>query len=374
MGATLIVTNDFPPRQGGIETFVHAMAVRLAGSGVVVLTSAEPGAEAFDAGLPFPVVREPVRTLLPTARAARRAAELMAEHGCDRVWFGAAAPLAAMAPALRRAGAGRLVATTHGHEVWWARAPLARRLLRRVGAHCDAVTHLGEFTRRRIAPALGPGAVTARLVPGVDPAVFRPSAADRRAVRERYGLGSRPVVLCVARLVPRKGQDALLRALPLIRRQVPDAVLLLVGSGPDERRLRRLARRCPPGSVVFAGGHGHADTARFYAAADVFAMPCRTRRLGLEAEGLGIVFLEASASGLPVVAGRSGGAPDAVLAGRTGTVVDGRQVAEVAEAVVEFLRDPFRAVEFGRAGREWVAREWSWDASARRLSELLAGG
>ncbi|GAA2101863.1 glycosyltransferase family 4 protein [Kitasatospora saccharophila] len=374
MGSTLIVTNDFPPRQGGIETFVHAMAVRLAEEGVVVLTSAEPGAAEFDAGLPFPVVREPVRTLLPTARTARRAVGLLAEHGCDRVWFGAAAPLAALAPVLRRAGAGRLVATTHGHEVWWARAPLARRLLRRVGAHCDAVTHLGEFTRRRIAPALGPGAVTARLVPGVDPAVFRPSAVDRRAVRERYGLGSRPVVLCVARLVPRKGQDALLRAVPLIRRRVPDAVLLLVGSGPDERRLRRLARRCPPGSVVFAGGHGHADTARFYAAADVFAMPCRTRRAGLEAEGLGIVFLEAAASGLPVVAGRSGGAPDAVLPGRTGTVVDGREVVEVAEAVLEFLREPHRAREFGRAGREWVEREWSWDASARRLAGLLAGG
>ncbi|MGW4693475.1 glycosyltransferase family 4 protein [Kitasatospora cineracea] len=377
MGTTLIVTNDFPPRQGGIETFVHAMAVRLAGQGVVVLTSAEPGAAEFDAGLPFPVVREPVRMLLPTARTARRAVELAAEHGCDRVWFGAAAPLAAMAPALapvlRQAGAGRLVATTHGHEVWWARAPLARRVLRRVGASCDTVTYLGEYTRRRIAPALGPGAALERLVPGVDPAVFRPSAADRRAVRERYGLGRRPVVLCVARLVPRKGQDVLIRALPLIRRHIPDAVLLLVGDGPDGARLRRLARRCPPGAVVFAGGHGHPDTARFYAAADVFAMPCRTRRAGLEAEGLGIVFLEASASGLPVVAGRSGGAPDAVLPGRTGTVVDGRQVGEVAEAVLEFLQDPSRAREFGRAGREWVTREWSWDASARRLAGMLAG-
>ncbi|BAJ31859.1 MULTISPECIES: glycosyltransferase family 4 protein [Kitasatospora] len=375
MGTTLIVTNDFPPRQGGIETFVHALAVRLsgAGEGVVVLASDEPGAAEFDAGLPFPVVREPVRMLLPTARVAGRAAGLMARYGCDRVWFGAAAPLGALGPAVRRAGAERVVATTHGHEVWWARAPLARRLLRRVGASCDTVTYLGEFTRRRIAPALGPGAAgMARLVPGVDPAVFRPSAAARAAVRGRYGLGRRPVVLCVARLVPRKGQDVLLRALPLIRRRVPDAVLLLVGAGPDESRLRRLARRCPPGSVVFAGGHGHRETAAFYAAADVFAMPCRTRRLGLEAEGLGIVFLEASASGLPVVAGRSGGAPDAVRPGRTGTVVDGRRAEEVAEAVLEFLEDPDRAREFGRAGREWVTGDWSWDASARRLAELLS--
>ncbi|CAL9566112.1 glycosyltransferase family 4 protein [Streptomyces sp. enrichment culture] len=371
MPTTLIVTNDFPPRQGGIETFVHAMATRLPGGDVVVYTSSEPGAAAYDATLPFPVVRDPARMLLPTPRVARRAVEIARRHGCDRVWFGAAAPLAAMAPALRHGGARRVVATTHGHEIWWARTPGARRVLRRVGDHVDVVTYLGEYTHRRIAPALGPRARLVRLVPGVDTAAFRPAPGAAREVRERHGIGDRKVVLCVSRLVARKGQDTLIRALPGIRRAVPDAVLVIVGGGPDEERLRALARRYADGHVVFAGGLEHASTAPYYAAADVFAMPCRTRKAGLEAEGLGIVFLEAAASGLPVVAGDSGGAPDAVLDGVTGTVVDGRDARAVAGAVSALLRDPARAGAMGEAGRAWVDGHWSWDASAERLARLL---
>ncbi|GHF56947.1 glycosyl transferase family 1 [Kitasatospora xanthocidica] len=375
MSTTLIVTNDFPPRQGGIETFVHAMATRVPGDDVVVYTSSEPGDTAFDARLPFRVVRDPARTLLPSRRVTERAARLVREHGCDRVWFGAAAPLAAMAPALRRAGAERIVATTHGHEIWWARVPGARRLLRRVGDGVDVVTYLGEYTRARIAPALGPHARLSRLVPGVDPAAFRPGpvADGGRAVRDRYRLHGRKVVLTVARLVPRKGQDTLIRALPLILGAVPEAALLIVGQGPDERRLRRLAARLPQDSVVFAGGRGHEETPAYYAAADVFAMPCRTRRAGLEAEGLGIVYLEAAASGLPVVAGNSGGAPDAVLDGRTGAVVDGRDVRAVAEAVIRMLTTPEGAA-MGREGRRWAAAEWTWDGSADRLTRLLTPG
>ncbi|WP_049661828.1 glycosyltransferase family 4 protein, partial [Kitasatospora sp. MY 5-36] len=176
----------------------------------------------------------------------------------------------------------------------------------------------------------------ARLVPGVDPAVFRPAAED--SVGEA---SAAPVVLCVARLVPRKGQDVLIRALPAIRRAVPGTTLVLVGRGPDEDRLRGLALRlAEPGSVVFTGGLDHAATAVHYAEADVFAMPCRTRRLGLEAEGLGIVFLEAAAAGLPVVVGRSGGAPDTVLDGVTGAVVNGRAPAEVAAALTRILLAP----------------------------------
>ncbi|MEV7601128.1 glycosyltransferase family 4 protein [Kitasatospora sp. NPDC089797] len=374
MGTTLIVTNDFPPRQGGIETFVHAMAVRVPDHDVVVYTSGEPGDAAYDATLPFPVVRDRSRTLLPTGRVTRRTLEIARAHGCDRVWFGAAAPLAAMAPALRRGGIDRIVATTHGHEIWWARAPIARGLLRRIGNHVDVVTYLGEYTRRRIAPALGARARTVRLVPGVDAEAFRPSPEHGRVIREQYGLGDAKVIVCVARLVPRKGQDALIRALPLIRRRVPDAVLLIVGDGPDDQRLRRLASELAPGAVVFAGGQDHASTAWYYAAADVFAMPCRTRRAGLEAEGLGIVFLEAAASGLPVVAGDSGGAPDTVLDGRTGAVVDGRSVPAVADAVATVLLDPDRGREFGRRGRRWVAEQWSWDASAEQLTRLLTPG
>ncbi|QHC31850.1 glycosyltransferase family 4 protein [Streptomyces sp. HF10] len=374
MGTTLIVTNDFPPRQGGIETFVHAMATRIPDNDVVVYTSGEPGAAEYDATLPFPVVRDPSGKLLPTPRVTRRALEIARRYGCDRVWFGAAAPLAAMAPALRRGGIQRMVATTHGHEIWWARTPGARQVLRRIGDHVDAVTYLGEYTRRRIAPALGPRAGLARLVPGVDTSAFLPEPGRARQIRERHGIVDRKVVLCVSRLVRRKGQDMLIRAMPRIRQAVPEAVLVIVGRGPDEHRLRRLARLHADGHVVFVGGLDHASTAAYYSAADVFAMPCRTRKAGLEAEGLGIVFLEAAASGLPVVAGDSGGAPDAVVDGVTGTVVDGTDEGAVARAVTGILRDPDKAAAMGESGRSWVASRWSWDVSAQRLAQLLSPG
>ncbi|MGP8303973.1 glycosyltransferase family 4 protein [Streptomyces inhibens] len=371
MPTTLIITNDFPPRQGGIETFVHAMATRMPPDDVVVHTSHEPGDTAFDATLPFPVIRDTGRMLLPTARATRRAIDIAKAHGCDRVWFGAAAPLALMAPALRRSGIRRIVATTHGHEIWWARTPGARRLMRRIGDGVDVVTYLGHYTRHRIEPALGPRARMSRLVPGVDTDVFRPDTNASRILRTELGLHGKKVILCVARLVPRKGQDMLIRALPLIQRTVPEAALLIVGQGPHETRLRKLAQRHAPGSIRFTGGTSHAETPPYYAAADVFAMPCRTRKGGLEAEGLGIVFLEAAASGLPVLVGDSGGAPDTVLEGRTGRVVDGTDPAAIATALTHLLLDPERAA-MGAAGRRWVQQEWSWDTSAHHLTQLLS--
>jgi phosphatidylinositol alpha-1,6-mannosyltransferase len=354
----LIVTNDFPPRQGGIETFVFELARRFPPEEVLVYTSTEPGGERFDATLSFPVVRDRGSTLLPTPRIGRDAAALIRSYGCDSVWFGAAAPLGLLDLGLPS------VATTHGHEIWWARVPGPRQMLHKIGELADTVTYLTGYTRRRIAPALGPRARTTRLVPGVDTTVFRPDL-DRSAVRERYGLGDRPLVLSVARLVRRKGQDMLIRALPLVRRVVPGATLLIVGAGPQERRLRRLAGD----GVVFAGAHPHAELPAFYAAADVFAMPCRTRRLGLEAEGLGIVFLEAAAAGLPVLAGDSGGAPEAVRDGETGHIVSGRSVPAIADRLIELLVQPGT---MGDKGRAWVRTEWSWDTSYRRLRELLS--
>ncbi|MEE1756917.1 glycosyltransferase family 4 protein [Streptomyces sp. SP18CS02] len=372
MHRTLVVTNDFPPRQGGIETFVAAMTDRFPPGGVVVYTSHEPGAAAHDARLPYPVVRDRARMLLPTPRATGRAVALARRYGCRSVWFGAAAPLGLMAGRLRReAGVRRLVATTHGHEVWWARTPGPRALLRRIGAQVDTVTHLGPGTWAPIGAALGPGVRSARLVPGVDTDVFRPGG-DPGDTGRRYGLAGAPVVLCVARLVARKGQDTLIRAMPAVRARVPGTVLLLVGAGPYERRLRRLAVACGvEEAVVLAGGHPHTALPSFYAAADVFAMPCRTRKRGLEVEGLGIVYLEAAAAGLPVLAGDSGGAPDAVRDGETGRVVDGRDTSAVADALTAMLADRRTADAMGREGREWVGRAWDWDRSYDTLAGLL---
>ncbi|MFJ3584001.1 glycosyltransferase family 4 protein [Streptomyces sp. NPDC090127] len=380
MHKTLIVTNDFPPRPGGIQAFLHNMALRLDPERVVVYAStwkrSREGIEAtaaFDAEQPFTVVRDRTTMLLPTPRVTARATALLREHGCESVWFGAAAPLGLMGPALRRAGARRLVATTHGHEAGWAQLPGSRQLLRRIGEGTDTLTYLGEYTRSRIAGALTPAAAgrMTQLPPGVDEKTFHP-ASGGEAVRERLGLSDRPVVVCVSRLVPRKGQDTLIRALPEIVRRVPDTVLLIVGGGPYEKDLRGLAATTGVSdSVRFTGAVPWEELPAHYGAGDVFAMPCRTRRGGLDVEGLGIVYLEASATGLPVVAGDSGGAPDAVLDGETGYVVRGDAPAESADRIATLLLDPELRRRMGARGRAWVEDRWRWDLLAERLKELL---
>ncbi|GII01954.1 glycosyltransferase family 4 protein [Planobispora takensis] len=411
MKRTLIVTNDFPPRPGGIQSFVHGLAACLPPESVVVYAPRWPGCEDFDARQPYPVVRHPTSLMLPTRAVARRAGELVARFGCETAVFGAAAPLGLLAPRMRAAGVGRVIMLTHGHEASWARVPVARRMLARIGAHADVVTYLGEYTRRLLATVIPEGKLV-RLTPGVDTEVFSPETAagparrpdgdpgtgapaaagsvlptsDGSAFPVRPGsgsgdftisrvlaaLGTGPVVVCVSRLVPRKGQDVLIRAWPRVLRAVPEAKLLLVGGGPYRGRLERLVASLDLGSsVVLTGSVGAADLPRFFALGDVFAMPCRTRLGGIDVEGLGIVYLEASASGLPVVAGSSGGAPDAVVHGETGLVVDGTSPRAVGEALVDLLGDPARARAMGRRGREWVAREWGWDLVAARFAELL---
>ncbi|MBV9096809.1 MAG: glycosyltransferase family 4 protein [Frankiaceae bacterium] len=371
-GRVLVVTNDFPPRPGGIQSFVHGLVSRLPPDDVVVLTSRWRGWEEWDAEQPYEVVRADTSVLLPTPAIRRQAVDLLRSRECTSVWFGAAAPLGLLAPALRAAGAQRVVATTHGHEVGWSLLPASRRLLRRIGASVDVMTFLGEFTRGHLARALGPFADRLeRLTPGVDAAVFRPGRGA--AVRASLGLANRPVVVCVSRLMPRKGQDVLLRALPAIRSAVPDAALLLVGGGPSRGDLERYVDRAGlRPHVVLTGSVPAAELPSYYGAGDVFAMPCRTRLGGLDVEGLGMVYLEAAACGLPVVAGRSGGAPDAVRDGDTGVVVDGSSVDAVAGAVSGLLSDPGRAAAMGARGREWVEREWSWNRSVRSLRDWLA--
>ncbi|WP_301176267.1 glycosyltransferase family 4 protein, partial [Actinomadura geliboluensis] len=367
------VTNDFPPRPGGIQAFVHGLAARRPAGSVVVYAPAWKGAAEFDARQPFPVVRHPGSLMLPEPGVLRRAADVLRAEGCDSVVFGAAAPLGLLAPALRRRGAERLVGITHGHEAGWAALPVARHLLRRIGDDLDVLTYLGEYTRARLARALAPRAAArlARLAPGVDEKVFHRNTGGEE-IRARHGLADRPVVVCVSRLVPRKGQDALIHAWPRVLREQPDAALLLVGGGPYRDRLQRLAASLGVDrSVVFTGGVSWEELPAHYDAGDVFAMPCRTRRRGLDVEGLGIVYLEASATGLPVVAGDSGGAPDAVLDGETGLVVPGRSVAGIAAALTGLLADPARARAMGERGRAWIEREWRWEVQAARLGGLL---
>ncbi len=377
MRRTLIVTNDFPPRRGGIQSFIHELALRLPPDDLTVYAPSWDGAAEFDASQPFEVIRHPTALMIPVPTVARRAVRIATAKGATAVIFGAAAPLALLTPALRKAGVERAIGITHGHEAGWARLPVARRLLRRIGEQTDVITYLGEYFRTRLSRALTPRAAArmTRLHPGVDAAVFRPDPAAREAIRARYGLGDRPVVVCVSRLVRRKGQDTLLRAWPEVIRRVPGAALVIVGDGPYAADLHKLSERLrlPRASVYFTGPVPQAELPAHYAAGDVFSMPCRTRRGGLDVEGLGIVYLEASAVGLPVVGGDSGGAPDAILDGETGYVVGGRDVPALAGRLVELLADPARARAMGEKGRAWVERDWNWDLIAARLRTLIEG-
>jgi phosphatidylinositol alpha-1,6-mannosyltransferase len=367
------VTNDFPPRAGGIQAYLHALALGLPEGELAVYAPDWPGAAEFDAAQPFPVLRHPGTLMLPVRTVLHRAARLLREMDCETVWFGAAAPLALMGPALRRAGAHRVVASSHGHEVGWSMLPVARRALRRIGSDADVVTVVSRYTRRRVASAFGPLAALELLQPGVDDTTFRPDPAARAEIRRRHHLGDAPVVVCVSRLVARKGQDVLVQALPAIREAVPGAVLLLVGDGPQRATLHRLAASGGVSdAVVCTGPVSWSELPAYYAAGDVFAMPCRTRGKGLDVEGLGLVFLEAAASGLPVIAGDAGGARETVLPGETGELVDGRDVAAVAATVATVLADPERGATMGLHGRHWMQRDWSWPGRARRLADLLA--
>jgi phosphatidyl-myo-inositol dimannoside synthase len=354
------------------------LVTRLAATGEHTIRVYAPqwkGADDFDAhAAGYRVTRHPGTLMLPVPSVDARMRRLIAEHGIDTVWFGAAAPLGLLAGRARQAGASRVLASTHGHEVGWSMLPVARSALRRIGDDSDVVTFVSRYTRGRFASAFGPQAALEHLPPGVDPDRFRPDPASRAELRTRFRLGKRPTVLCLSRLVPRKGQDMLIRALPAIRRRVDGAALVIAGGGPYLETLRGLADRCGVSEhVTFTGGIPTAELPAYHAMADVFAMPCRTRGAGLDVEGLGIVFLEASATGVPVIAGRSGGAPETVQHNKTGLLVDGRSVSQIADAVTDVLADPDRAAAMGAAGREWIDAQWRWDALAARMSELIRG-
>jgi phosphatidyl-myo-inositol dimannoside synthase len=381
MTRVLLVTNDFPPRRGGIQSYLHELVGHLVGAGngyaLTVYAPKWKGCDEFDEqarATGYEVVRHPTTLMLPAPGVDQRMRRLISDNDIETVWFGAAAPLALLAPRARSAGAGRVIASTHGHEVGWSMLPVARNALRRIGDGTDVVTYVSRYTRGRFASALGPRAALEYLPPGVDVDRFAPDPAARTEMRSRYGLGDRPVIVCLSRLVPRKGQDMLIRALPAIRERVDGAALVIVGGGPYLDTLQKLAGEADVSEhVVFTGGVPGAELPAHHAMADVFAMPCRTRGAGLDVEGLGIVFLEASATGVPVVAGRSGGAPETVLDGETGRVVDGGDVDEITTAVSEILADRQRAAKMGAAGRRWAVDNWQWRNQAARLQALLSG-
>lgn len=362
MTATLVVTNDFPPTIGGIEAFV-VQVCHLLGD-VVVLTRDHPQAAAVDRALPFPVHRCRDRLLLPTGRTSATAAQLLQHYRASRVVYGAAAPLALLAPRLRREGATRQLAISHGHEIWWARLPGSRQALRRIGEHVDGLGYISRFTRDAIAPALSPRARAAlvRLPPPVDVARFRPRTAPQR-----------PTVVAAGRMVRQKGFGTLLAAWELVLRDWCDSPpqLVLVGDGPDRRRLERATRRLPSGTVRFTGPVPHADMPSALADAHVFASPVRTRFGGLNPEGLGLVFAEAAACGLAVLAGNSGGTADTMIPEKSGLLLDPTDPTAWARAMTALLSDVARARQMGECGRAHVIERFAPASVATVLRRVL---
>jgi len=377
VATTLFITNDFGPRAGGIETFVHGLIERLPKGSVIVYTSAQPNAAEFDAkwleNFGVEVIRDHSKILLPTPSVIKSCQKIISNRKLSKVAFGAAAPLGVMARAMRRAGAQTIVALTHGHEVWWSKVPPFTLAIRYMSRNLDAIAYLGNYTKGEISKALRKSDVSklVQIAPGIDVEHFVPT--DSSKLRAELGLTNKSVIISVGRLVHRKGQDKLIASLPAIKAAVPNVHLVLVGVGPHQAYLEKLAVKLRVADcVTFIGRINYSELPKYICVGDIFAMPSRSRFFGLEVEGLGIVYLEASACGLPVVGGSSGGAPDAVLVGETGVVVDGTKTLEIAEACIELLNNPELCALMGANGRAWIIENWRWEIWAGKYAALLA--
>ena len=339
-------------------------------------TSSQEGSADYDAQwlqkYGVVVIRDRAKILLPTPRVSFNLARIIKERDIKVAAFGAAAPLALLSASMKRAGIRKTIALTHGHEVWWAKVFPFCWAIRRIGSTVDTLTYLGEFTQRAISSSLSTKAREAmvKIAPGIDVDHFTP--VDSTQLRKELNLEGKKVIVSVGRLVHRKGQDHLIESMPHILESVPNAHLLMVGTGPYLEHLAKLvALNKLENHVSFIGRIQYADLPRFICAGDIFAMPSRSRLAGLEVEGLGIVYLEASSCGLPVLAGSSGGAPDAVIDGVTGFVVDGTNNQQIAKSAIELLSDPEKAKAMGAAGRQWIIDNWRWEIWAARFNELL---
>ncbi|MGZ6925386.1 MAG: glycosyltransferase family 4 protein [Acidimicrobiia bacterium] len=368
---SLLVTNDFPPKIGGIQSYLWELWRRLPPAETTVMTTSYGGDHAWDAQQAFRVVRRRQKVLWPTPGLARDVDALAREVGADVVFVDPALPLGRIVPRLHSAPA---VVVLHGAEITVPGRTPIRPLLARVLGSAAGVVAAGGYPlaeAQRAARASLPALV---VPPGIDPGRFRPPRDDAERIEARAHLGlpvDARIVLGASRLVPRKGFDVLVDALGSLP---GDVVVAIVGGGRDRRRLERRAEaRGVADRVRFLGRVSDADLPVAHRAADVFTMLCRDRWGALEAEGFGIVFLEAGASGLACVAGRSGGSHEAVLDGETGYVVDPRDVDGVAAHLRRLLDDPALRTRFGAAARARAESEWSYDRRVEPLARLAAG-
>ncbi len=366
----LLVTNDFPPKIGGIQSLLWEWWRRLPADRFAVLTSPYHGAEAFDAEQPFRVVRVREPVLLPHPPMVRRINHLAREIGAELVVLDPAVPLGLVGPSLDLP----YDVVLHGAEVTVpGRLPGTKQALGWVLRGARHVVSAGEYAAVEAERAAGRALPITVVPPGVDVERFVPlDAGTRRLARRRFGLADdAEVIVGISRLVPRKGFDVAIRAVAALHRARPGLVLAISGRGRDERRLRRLAAELDA-PVRFLGRVPNDDLPLLYGCADLSTMVCRTRWAGLEQEGFGIVFVEAAACGVPQVAGRSGGAAEAVVHGETGLVVDDPEDwRAVADAFDALLGDPARRAAMAAAGRARAVAEFSYDHLADHLGEAL---
>lgn len=378
MSKTLVITNDFPPRPGGIQTFIYGLVQGFDPDDVVVLTSKHTAWQEFDKQEKYPIFRHNTQMLLPTKAVGDQAITIIKEFNCDRVLFGASAPLGLLANRLKNHGIKKTVAITHGHEVGWAFTPGLKQTFQKIVKDVDKLTYLTKFTFEQISEAISSDQLEKfeQLTPGIDINMFNPenkTNGQSQKIRERFRLGNKPVVVCVSRLMARKGQDTLIEVWPEVLKKVPDAHLLIVGGGSLKQSLhKKTFDNNVHTSVTITGAVDWKELPGFYAAGDVFAMPVRTRNLGFDVEGLGIVYLEASATGIPVIAGNSGGAPEAVIDGVTGFVLNPNNQMILAEKIIELLLNKELSNRLGKQGRSWIEKQWQWPSRHLQLKNLLS--
>ncbi|MEX2532792.1 MAG: glycosyltransferase family 4 protein [Nitriliruptoraceae bacterium] len=363
----LWVSNDLPPRRGGIQSFIGALLNQtFVGTTHVIGPAGPPDAHAFDATQPYTTSRLSGR-VLPTRATLRHVFNAAATHRAELIILGALWPLGELAGPLTRTLNIPVMALSHGHEAGLMQvggAPLIRRATR----HLAGLTTIATFTETKLAPA-NQAAATFHLPPGVDTDRFSPDAGPRPACLEPIPFDA-PIVGGVSRLVVRKGFDRLIDAWGQISAAHPDAWLVIAGDGPDRSRLERLVDKTNGRQVLFTGATDHTELPALYSAFSVFAAPVRTRNLGLDVEGLGMVFLEAQACGVPLVVGNSGGAPETVCDPSYGTVVDGRNPNAIATAVTDWLADPLRCDIARQAARSAAVTHWSWELITTRFQAI----
>jgi phosphatidylinositol alpha-1,6-mannosyltransferase len=362
---SLLVTNDFPPKHGGIQSYLYELWRRLPPAETTVYTTPFAGAPEWDAVQAFRVERSREPVLLPTPAMIRHIDALARDVGADVIFLDPMLPIGLAGPHLT---AAPYVVVAHGSEITgYARAPGTSALARRVLRGAAAVVAAGTYPADAARAAAGKPLVGVLIPPGVDGERFVPvDDATRAETRRSFGLDpDRALVLGVSRLVPRKGFDVVIDAISTL----PGVQLAIAGAGRDRRRLEKRAG----GNVRFLGRVSDTDLPALYASADIFAMCCRDRWNGLEAEGFGIVFLEAAACGVPAVAGRSGGSHEAVADGETGFVVNPRDVGEVRAAIVRLVEDDELRERMGTAARRRALDEFAYDRLATRLEPVARG-